>query len=103
MTAKTRKISVYLVMVVTPLGLATVGLAGHAIRPSRPHSAAAAQEIDAAYCDGFFLGKLDGYQGRKLRANISRWSTEKDRSSFTAGYEKGYQEALASGRAAHRN
>lgn len=96
MTKKARRISVYLAVVVMPWGLATIGLLGRASLPRQTNTVNAVEETDAAYCDGLFLGKLDGQQGRSSRPSIGRWNTEKDRSSFRAGYEKGYKEVLAS-------
>jgi hypothetical protein len=95
MTTKAR-LSVYLAVVATPWGLATLGLLGRASLPRQLNTVNAVQETDGAYCDGLFLGKLDGQLGRSSRPSIGRWNTEKDRSSFRAGYEKGYKEALAS-------
>lgn len=102
MTKKAKKVSVYLSLVVMPLGLATVGLASRANRPRPLTSAEAAQETNAAYCDGLYLGKLDAQEGRKVRPSVARWNSEEDRTSFTVGYEKGYREALAQRIAGHR-
>lgn len=49
---------------------------------------------DAAYRDGLFLGKFDGRAGRKHRACVGRWSTQRDRASFASGYQQGYAQAL---------
>ncbi|HEX4544740.1 MAG TPA: hypothetical protein VH110_00180 [Candidatus Acidoferrum sp.] len=102
MTKKTRKLSVYLSLVVMPVGLATVGLATRANRPSQLNSTDSSLEINAAYRDGVYLGKLDGQEGRKVRPSVGRWNAEVDRASFTTGYEKGYREALAQRIAEHR-
>ncbi|MGA8618697.1 MAG: hypothetical protein WB660_09320 [Candidatus Sulfotelmatobacter sp.] len=50
---------------------------------------------DGAFRDGFYLGKRAGESGQELRPAIGRWSTESDRSMFTAGYHRGYDETLA--------
>lgn len=102
MNTKAKKLSVFLAILATPWGLVTVGLAGRASWHYPVSKTNAAQENDAAYRDGLFLGKLDGQQGRKVRPSIGRWNTEKDRASFSAGYEKGYREALASRSGEHR-
>jgi len=47
---------------------------------------------DAAYRDGLYLGKLAHAAKRQARPPIGRWSTEKDRASFTAGYREGFGE-----------
>ncbi len=50
---------------------------------------------DGAFRDGLYLGKLAAERGQELRPAIGRWSTELDRSMFTAGYHRGYDESLA--------
>ena len=58
---------------------------------------------DAAFRDGVYLGELARAAHRQMRPQIGRWSTEKDRASFVAGYRQGFgeestrQEALRSG------
>jgi hypothetical protein len=47
---------------------------------------------DAAYRDGLYLGKLAHAANRRTHPPIGRWSTEKDRASFTAGYQQGFGE-----------
>lgn len=47
---------------------------------------------DAAFRDGVYLGKLARAENRRRRPPIARWSTEKDRASFTAGYRQGFGE-----------
>ena len=102
MTTKARKLSVYAVIFGMPLGLATVGLAGRSSRPREVSSVNAAQETNAAYRDGLFLGTLDGREGRKVAPSIARWNRDEDRALFRAGYEKGYKDAIAARMAAHR-
>lgn len=46
--------------------------------------------LDGAYRDGLYIGKLAAESGRRSRAPIGRWSSEKDRASFRAGYENTY-------------
>jgi hypothetical protein len=96
MTTKTKSLSVVLAILAVPWGLATVGLAGRASWPRQGKKINTALEIDAAYCDGFFLGGLDARQGRRVQPSIGRWNSEKDRSAFKTGYENGYREALNS-------
>ena len=95
MTAKRKSLSVILVVLAAPWGVATVGLAGHAswLRQGDINSL---QETDAAYRDGFFWGELDARQGRKLQPSLTRWNNENDRTSFKTGYTKGYGQALNS-------
>jgi hypothetical protein len=47
---------------------------------------------DAAFRDGLYLGKLARAANRRVRPPIGRWSTEKDRASFAAGYRQGFGE-----------
>lgn len=57
-----------------------------------PHAEAAG---DGAFRDGLYLGRLSAESGRPFHAPMARWSTEKDRASFVAGYRSGYQGAVA--------
>ncbi|HWW15454.1 MAG TPA: hypothetical protein VN310_12395 [Candidatus Dormibacteraeota bacterium] len=50
---------------------------------------------DGAFRDGLYLGKLSAERGQPLRPAIGRWSTGQDRSTFAAGYRRGYAETLA--------
>lgn len=58
-------------------------------------SEAARLATDGAFRDGLYLGKLAARNAGPLRPAIGRWSTEQDRSMFTAGYERGYHDVLA--------
>lgn len=51
---------------------------------------------DAAFRDGLYLGKLARAEKRQVRPPIGRWSTEKDRAAFAAGYRQGFGAELAS-------
>jgi len=50
---------------------------------------------DGAFRDGLYLGKLAAKHGQPLCPAVGRWSSERDRSLFTAGYRRGYDETLA--------
>jgi hypothetical protein len=50
---------------------------------------------NGAFRDGLYLGKLAGRNREPLHPPIGRWSTPQDRSMFAAGYERGYNQALA--------
>jgi hypothetical protein len=95
MTKKVKKASVYLSLILIPFGAATVGLAGKVTRTRQIDAASASQQTDAAFRDGFYLGRLDARDGRRVRPSIGRWSDSKDRALFLAGYQRGYDEALA--------
>ena len=45
---------------------------------------------DGPFRDGLYLGRLAAREGRPMRSPVGRWSTEKDRASFDAGYRRGY-------------
>ena len=53
------------------------------------------QATDGAFRDGLFLGKLAAERGAKPHVAVGRWATVEDRASFTAGYQRGYNESLA--------
>ena len=55
-----------------------------------------AQITDGAFRDGLYLGKLAADGGGEPHVAVGRWATAEDRSSFTAGYQRGYSELLAS-------
>jgi hypothetical protein len=50
---------------------------------------------DAAFRDGLYLGKLARTAKTPMHPPVGRWSTEKDRASFVAGYRQGYNAANA--------
>lgn len=51
--------------------------------------------LDGAYRDGLYIGKLAAENGRRSRPPIGRWSGEKDRASFRAGYEHTYNAGIS--------
>jgi len=68
---------------------------------NRHHNSAAAHgsvtEITGgAFRDGLYLGRLAAEGGSKPHVAVGRWATAEDRSSFTAGYQRGYSQLLAS-------
>lgn len=60
-----------------------------------PQSADAQMASDGAFRDGLYVGRLAAENGRPLHPQIGRWSSERDRTSFAAGYRRGYGEILA--------
>ena len=58
---------------------------------------AAAIELnnDAAFRDGLYLGKLAQAENRTMRPPVGRWSSEKDRASFAAGFRLGVGEQVS--------
>ena len=72
-----------------------------AISPRTPNpdtTAEARFAADGAFRDGLYLGKLAAENGQVSRPAIGRWSTDHDRSMFTAGYRRGYNESLTGAR-----
>ncbi len=57
---------------------------------------AAAIELnnDAAFRDGLYLGRLAQAENRTMRPPVGRWSSEKDRASFAAGFRQGIGEQV---------
>ncbi len=49
----------------------------------------------AAFRDGLYLGGLAARRGEEPHISEGRWSNQADRTSFTAGYQQGYDEAIA--------
>lgn len=78
------------------LGVGTTSMlrTGHDSFPSPGGSAA--QTADGAFRDGVYLGKRAAERGEAPHLAIGRWTALEDRSSFTAGYQRGYDEFLAS-------
>jgi hypothetical protein len=56
----------------------------------------AARSTDGAFRDGLYLGQLAAERGSESHIAVGRWATPDDRSSFTVGYQQGYNEFLAS-------
>lgn len=52
---------------------------------------------DGAFRDGLYLGGLAADSTQQPRPVVGCWSTDQDRATFTAGYRRGYNEALARG------
>jgi hypothetical protein len=48
-----------------------------------------------AYHEGMRAGQWDAQHNRQPRASDSKWSSQRDRNDFQAGYNRGYQEAVS--------
>lgn len=84
----------YALAIAVGLGTSAVlAIGNHNMKPSA--SAEAGLSADGAFRDGLYLGKLAAQRGQSLRPAIGRWSTEHDRSAFTAGYLHGYNDTVA--------
>lgn len=51
---------------------------------------------DGAFRDGLYLGRFAASHGAEFHIAVARWATTEDRASFTAGYQRGYNEFLRS-------
>jgi hypothetical protein len=82
---------------VAALGMGTASMlrTDHHNHFSSPNQTVA-QTIDGAFRDGLYLGRLAAEGGAEPHVAIGRWATLEDRASFTAGYQRGYNEFLAS-------
>ena len=45
---------------------------------------------NAAYRDGYNLGKRDAEEGRANHIAVGRWNSTQDRAQYEAGYDAGY-------------
>ena len=61
-----------------------------AARPG--HSVDVQMAGDAAFRDGLYLGKLARTARSPMHPPTGRWSTERDRAAFAAGYRQGYNQ-----------
>jgi hypothetical protein len=59
------------------------------------HSPDAQRATDGAFRDGLYVGRLAAEGKRRLQPPIGRWSSDRDRASFVAGYRRGYDDARA--------
>jgi hypothetical protein len=86
-----KKLSIYTFVIAASLGatamLATSGQVTAPVQASEAQFAA-----DGAFRDGLYFGKLAAEHGQPMRPSIGRWSTTHDRSTFSAGYRRGYGE-----------
>jgi hypothetical protein len=79
------------------MGVGTTAMLSNKQRATTPEADSEASfAADGAFRDGMYLGRLAVQYGQPARAAVGRWSTDKDRSMFTAGYRRGYTESLAS-------
>ncbi len=87
--------SLFAFVVVLGIGTASLLRTDRNNRVFSPNETAA-QANDGAFRDGLYLGKLAAQRGAESHIAIGRWATSQDRSSFTAGYQQGYSDFLAS-------
>jgi hypothetical protein len=65
---------------------------GHA---KAPNQGGMNSNADGAYRDGIFVGHLAAQRGQASHPLVGRWSNERDRASFAAGYQRGYGQGAA--------
>jgi hypothetical protein len=52
-------------------------------------------DSDGAFRDGLYVGRRAAESKKPFLPQVGRWSTAADRTSFVAGYKRGYGDALA--------
>jgi len=84
--------------------LGTTAMLANSGRATRERqSANAATASDGAFRDGLYQGRLAAERGRPQRPLVGRWSKERDRASFAAGFQRGYNDFLASAASGGQN
>src|ERR1700692_1803372 len=86
------KLSIYTFVIAGSLG-ATAMLATGGQTPAPVQASEAQFAADGAFRDGLYFGRLAAEHGEPMRPSIGRWSTAHDRSTFSAGYRRGYEES----------
>ena len=71
----------------------TAVLANNGPAAQQRQRADAQRATDGAFRDGLYVGRLAAESRQPLRPQIGRWSSDQDRSSFVAGYRRGYDDA----------
>jgi len=90
------KLFTFAVAIAVSLGTTALLASNRPGRQGNP-TAEVRMATDGAYRDGLYVGRLAAQGNRPARPLIGRWSTEADRASFVAGYERGYSNAIVSG------
>jgi hypothetical protein len=76
--------------------LGTTAMLGNSKRTINSNASVDAQlDADGTFRDGLYLGRLAAESSQQPRPEVGRWSTDQDRTTFTAGYRRGYNQALA--------
>lgn len=70
------------------LSLGTTLMVANGERNGANSDAALAQ--DGSFRDGLFVGRFTADHGLPMRPPLGRWSTQRDRKAFVAGYQRGY-------------
>jgi len=93
------KFVTYAAVVIALSASVTLAISPLAVKPGT--AAEALFAADGAFRDGLYLGQLAAEHGRSVRPAIGRWSSQQDRAMFAAGYQRGYNEFLASALGGH--
>jgi hypothetical protein len=89
------KVSTYALAIAACLG--TTAMLANSNHTNNPTSNVNARlDGDGAFRDGLYLGRLAAQSGLPLNPEVGRWSTDQDRATFSTGYQRGYNLALAS-------
>jgi hypothetical protein len=87
-----KKLTTFTFAIVVSLG-ATAMLATSGQTPAPTQASEAQFAGDGAFRDGLYFGRLAAEHGQPMRPSIGRWATAHDRSTFSAGYRRGYDES----------
>ena len=88
------KLSAYAFALAVCIGTTAAALVNQSTAMHQPDSDAQLA-LDGAYQDGLYLGRLTAERGQPLSPPIGRWSSDEDRASFAAGYQRGYNDVLS--------
>ncbi len=88
------KLSTYTLAIAVCLG--TTAMLDNSQKPA-PASLGAEQrlDLDGAFRDGLYLGKLSADAGAPARPPIGRWSSDRDRAAFVTGFRRAYSESIS--------
>jgi hypothetical protein len=87
-----KKLSVY--MLVIALSAGSAATVQRAMRIQADSDTNVLIDTNGAFRDGLYLGKLAARNGEPPHIAIARWATDKDRSAFREGYERGFSQTL---------
>lgn len=77
------------------IGLAIIAGAVGVFHSTTCGGAQVTEAASVPYQDGLYLGRLAAKNGNLPHVSRGRWSTDKERASFSAGYERGYGTIIA--------
>jgi hypothetical protein len=82
----------YVMTAILSVGLTLVGEG--AMRAPKTRTENVTPLTDGAFRDGLYMARLDIENHREPHISIGRWSSDKDRASYVAGYRQAYASAL---------